>query len=85
MSPYLKQIDSTRAADGENDISIYDARYFDDELHRSHWFTNNTRKRDLRWRAVMQMLQPAITDRVLEVGCAAVSYTHLTLPTILRV
>jgi SAM-dependent methyltransferase len=51
--------------------ALYDARYFDQELHRNHWFRNNKAKRDLRWREVLRMLEPTTTDRILELGCAA--------------
>lgn len=51
--------------------SIYDARYFDRELHRQHWFTNNAAKRARRWRDVVRMLAPRDGDRILEIGCAA--------------
>jgi len=49
----------------------YDARYFDCELHRDHWFRNNAEKRARRWREVLRMLEPRATDRVLEIGCGA--------------
>jgi ubiquinone/menaquinone biosynthesis C-methylase UbiE len=49
----------------------YDAHYFDAELHRDHWFTNNAAKRARRWREVLRMLEPRPSDRILEVGCGA--------------
>ena len=51
--------------------SLYDARYFDRELHRHHWFTNNAAKRERRWREVVRMLAPGNHERILEIGCAA--------------
>lgn len=54
---------------------LYDAVYFDTELHRHHWFTNNARKRERRWREVLRMLEPCATDRVLEIGCGAGAHT----------
>jgi len=51
--------------------ALYDSRYFDEQLHRHHWFHNNAAKRDLRWKEVMRMLEPANSDRILEIGCAA--------------
>jgi len=63
-----------------SDEAIYNARYFDDELHRLHWFTNNARKRERRWRDVLRMLQPAATDCVLEIGCAAGEHTLKLAP-----
>ena len=50
---------------------LYTARYFDEELHRHHWFTNNAAKRARRWREVLRMLDPTSSDRILEIGCAA--------------
>lgn len=49
----------------------YDARYFDEELHRHHWFTNNAAKRARRWNEVLRMLDPRPGDRILEIGCGA--------------
>jgi len=66
-SPLRSRDASARAA--------YDARYFDDELHRDHWFRNNAAKRARRWRAILDMLEPARDDRVLEIGCAAGEHT----------
>lgn len=53
----------------------YDARYFDEELHRAHWFRNNAAKRNHRWQAVLKMIEPAATDRVLDIGCAVGLHT----------
>lgn len=55
--------------------TIYDGRYFDAELHRRHWFTNNDRKRELRRREVLRMLELTPSDRVLEIGCATGEHT----------
>lgn len=49
----------------------YDARYFDCELHRDHWFRNNAAKRARRWREILRMLEPRTSDRILEIGCGA--------------
>ena len=49
----------------------YDAAYFDGNLHRAQWFTNNDAKRARRWREVLRMLEPRADDRVLEIGCGA--------------
>lgn len=51
--------------------TLYDDRYFDEQLHRDHWFRNNAAKRELRWREVLRMIDPSPVDRVLEIGCAA--------------
>lgn len=51
--------------------AAYDGRYFDRELHRRHWFTNNAAKHARRWREVLRMLEPRSSDRVLEIGCGA--------------
>jgi cyclopropane fatty-acyl-phospholipid synthase-like methyltransferase len=58
----------------------YDARYYDAELHRDHWFRNNPAKRARRWQAVLDMLAPAPADRVLEIGCAAGEHTLRLAP-----
>ena len=57
-------------ASGQAAQELYDARYFDAELHRDHWFKNNAAKRARRWEAVRTMLDLKRTDRVLEIGCA---------------
>jgi len=53
------------------ELAQYDAHYFDAELHRDHWFTNNAAKRARRWQEIMRMLDPTSADRILEVGCGA--------------
>ena len=58
----------------------YDAHYFDAELHRDHWFTNNARKRERRWREVLRMLEPCPGDTVLEIGCGAGAHTLRIAP-----
>jgi len=58
----------------------YDADYFTRELHHEHWFTNNSAKEVRRWTAVLQMLQPAREDRLLEIGCAAGRHTLKLAP-----
>ena len=63
---------SSRAAQrAAVDDVAYDAHYFDAELHRDHWFKNNAAKRASRWRDVLRMLEPAVSDRILEIGCGA--------------
>ncbi len=60
--------DSAGAPRGQD--LLYTARYFDEELHRNHWFKNNAAKRARRWRDVLRMLDPKPPDRILEIGCA---------------
>jgi 2-polyprenyl-6-hydroxyphenyl methylase / 3-demethylubiquinone-9 3-methyltransferase len=48
----------------------HDGHYYDAELHRDHWFTNNSAKRARRWRELIRMLEPGPNDRILEIGCA---------------
>jgi cyclopropane fatty-acyl-phospholipid synthase-like methyltransferase len=55
--------------------ALYGAHYYDQQLHREHWFHNNAAKRELRWREVLQMLDPSPDDRLLEIGCAAGEHT----------
>ena len=50
--------------------ALYGSSYFDDQLHRQHWFHNNAAKHQLRWKEVVRMLKPDARDRVLEIGCA---------------
>ena len=49
----------------------YDATYFDHNLHRAHWFTNNAAKNARRWGAILAMLEPQPHDCILEIGCGA--------------
>jgi cyclopropane fatty-acyl-phospholipid synthase-like methyltransferase len=51
--------------------STYDGEYFDRQLHRHHWFTNNAAKRVRRWREILRMLQPGPEDSILDIGCGA--------------
>ena len=60
--------DSSGGSKGQD--LLYTARYFDEELHRNHWFKNNAAKRARRWREVLRMLDPKRSDRILEIGCA---------------
>jgi len=50
--------------------ALYGSSYFDEQLHRQHWFHNNAAKRALRWKEVVRMLKPDARDRILEIGCA---------------
>ena len=63
-----------RRSHGDDD-AVHGARYYDQQLHRKHWFHNNTAKRELRWREVLQMLDLTKDDGVLEIGCAAGAQT----------
>lgn len=60
-----------RSDEAPDPAALYDARYFDEQLHREHWFHNNAAKRELRWREIVRMLAPDRDCRVLELGCAA--------------
>jgi len=53
-----------------NQSPLYGSTYFDEQLHRPHWFHNNAAKRERRWNEVLRMLEPRKGDRVLEIGCA---------------
>jgi len=48
---------------------LYDRAYFE-TLHKSHWFTNPPRKYEERNRDTLRVVQPAPSDRVLELGSA---------------
>jgi cyclopropane fatty-acyl-phospholipid synthase-like methyltransferase len=54
---------------------LYGANYYDQQLHREHWFHNNAAKRALRWHEVLHMLAPSVHDRLLEIGCASGEHT----------
>jgi len=70
----LKTTDSATAPSSEGD-ALYGPHYYDQELHREHWFHNNAAKRELRWQEVLRMLDLSPDDRVLEIGCAAGEHT----------
>ena len=55
--------------------TLYGANYYDQQLHREHWFHNNAAKRALRWHEVLHMLDPSVHDRLLEIGCASGEHT----------
>ena len=74
MKDLKRPTDPATAPSTEGD-ALYGAHYYDQELHREHWFHNNAAKRDLRWREVLQMLDLQPDDRVLEIGCAAGEHT----------
>jgi len=65
-SPNLESISRSSAKPDP----LYGPEYFDQKLHRHHWFHNNSAKRELRWQEVIRMLEPSTADRVLEIGCA---------------
>ncbi len=70
MKDLNRTTDAATAPSTEGD-ALYGARYYDQQLHREHWFHNNPAKRELRWREVLRMLDLSPDDRVLEIGCAA--------------
>jgi cyclopropane fatty-acyl-phospholipid synthase-like methyltransferase len=51
--------------------AVYDDAYFERDLHREHWFTNNAAKRARRWHELLRMLEPRSSDSILEIGCGA--------------
>jgi hypothetical protein len=44
------------ARPGPDHEALYGSSYFDEQLHRQHWFHNNAAKRKLRWQEVVRML-----------------------------
>lgn len=58
----------------------YDDAYFESNLHREHWFRNNVAKRARRWQAILRMLEPTPSDRILEIGCGAGEHTIALAP-----
>ena len=55
---------------------LYDEAYYR-ELHPRHWFKSPARKFEERDRDVLRLVEPAPTDRVLELGCARGDVTFL--------
>jgi cyclopropane fatty-acyl-phospholipid synthase-like methyltransferase len=53
-----------------DDKALYDESYYRANLHAAHWFLNNAKKTHLRNAAVLSMLKPNLTMRVLDIGSA---------------
>ena len=64
---------------------LYGETYYSNQLHREHWFLDNRRKHELRWRAVLRMVQPAPSDVVLDLGSAAGTHAMRLAPLVRRV
>lgn len=80
--PSPPQLKSTTQPASNHD-ALYGSSYFDEQLHRQHWFHNNAAKRELRWKEVVRMLEPNAQDRILEIGCATGEHS-LRLATLVR-
>jgi SAM-dependent methyltransferase len=65
--------------------SLYGAAYYQEQLHREHWFRDNRAKHAMRWQAVLRMLRPEPNDVVLDVGCAAGEQAIRLAPMVRRV
>ena len=70
MSPPASLHPKSTARSGSDQEALYGSSYFDEQLHRQHWFHNNAAKRELRWKEIVRMLKPDAGDRILEIGCA---------------
>ena len=70
MSPPASPHPKPTVRSASHHDALYGTRYFDEQLHRQHWFHNNAAKRELRWKEVVRMLNPNARDRILEIGCA---------------
>lgn len=70
MSPHAPLQSNPTARLASDHDALYGSSYFDEQLHRQHWFHNNAAKRELRWKEVVRMLKPDPGDRILEIGCA---------------
>ena len=70
MSPPASLHPKSTARSGSDQEALYGSSYFDEQLHRQHWFHNNAAKRELRWKEIVRMLKPDARDRILEIGCA---------------
>jgi ubiquinone/menaquinone biosynthesis C-methylase UbiE len=76
---------STRLDPQHGDAATLYARdYYRRQLHRRHWFRDNTAKRELRWQAVLRMLMPSRNDIVLDLGCAAGEHAVRVAPLVAR-
>lgn len=64
---------------------LYGANYYCEQLHREHWFLDNQRKHELRWKAALRMVQPGPSDVVLDLGSAAGTQALRLAPLVQRV
>jgi ubiquinone/menaquinone biosynthesis C-methylase UbiE len=60
----------------------YDAAYYENAFRRRHWFRDNDAKYEQRQRAVLRMVQPEPSDRVLDVGCATGDQAFMLAPNV---
>jgi SAM-dependent methyltransferase len=66
-------------------VELYDHAYYTQNLHRLHWFHNNTAKQELRWNEILRMVAPRADDTLLDLGCAVGEYTFRLAPLVGRV
>jgi cyclopropane fatty-acyl-phospholipid synthase-like methyltransferase len=79
------QAAGARVGQGSEVDVLYGEDYYRRQLHREHWFRDNRRKHEMRWEAVLRLVQPTATDRVLDVGCAAGEHALRMAPLVARV
>ena len=65
--------------------ALYAHDYYEQRLHREHWFRDNRAKGELRWQATLRMLAPAPDDVVFDLGCAAGEHAIRLAPHVGRV
>lgn len=85
MSRRRTQPASNLAPATEPPAELYDADYFEQRIHRRHWFRDNPAKYRMRWDAVLRMLQPQPGDRVVDLGCAAGAHALRVAPLVAEV
>jgi ubiquinone/menaquinone biosynthesis C-methylase UbiE len=85
MSPPASAHSKSTARSTSDQEALYGSSYFDEQLHRQHWFHNNAAKRELRWKEVVRMLKPDARDRILEIGCATGEHSVRLAPLVREV
>jgi SAM-dependent methyltransferase len=70
---------------GQDSNSLYGDGYYLGELHRGHWFRDNARKHELRWKSIVRMLVPLAGDVVVDLGSAAGTQAIRLAPLVGRV
>jgi hypothetical protein len=84
-STNCRHMTPTSPGSGRPPASIYDADYFSRGIHQRHWFRDNAAKYEMRWEAILRMLRPRASDRLLDVGCAAGEHAIRLAPLVAQV
>ena len=62
------------------DVPMCGDDYYRRQLHREHWFRNNRQKHEMRWQAILRIVDPQAHDVVLNLGCAVGAHTTRIAP-----